>query len=262
MIATLGAMAFSLRYVWYEPAPLWVPISLLLAYLCLLFLGVMVPRLEMFADIVWRGPKNRPEVALTFDDGPHVAHTSEVLQILERRNTVATFFVIGWKAARHPDILRAMLAQGHAIGIHGYQHDRYLGLRSKDRIVRDLAQAIDVVERITGQRPWLYRPAVGQVSPTVARACEQLGLTIVGWSARGFDGLKKAQPRRVAARIISDVRPGAIVLLHDAAEVGDRKPAGVDALEAVLAAIDDRALRAVLVQRFVDKQMPVRESQA
>ena len=62
-----------------------------------------------------------------------------------------------------------------------------------DRIVGDLAQAIEVVERITGQRPWLYRPAVGQVSPTVARACEQLGLTIVGWSARGFDGLKKAQ---------------------------------------------------------------------
>lgn len=204
-------------------------------YLVVLVAGVMIPRLAMFAPVVLRLSSTRPEIALTFDDGPGPTSTREVLTILARFNARATFFVLGEKVRAAPGVLREIADAGHAIGIHGDTHDRLFSLRHPSRIVADIERARDAVAAVIGKRPRLFRPPLGHVSPRTAVAVKRLGLTLVGWTVRGRDGLANATAEAVQRRLIAGLSPGAIILLHDAAERGDRVPTGVAALPVILA---------------------------
>ena len=184
-------------------------------------------------------------VALTFDDGPDPIHTREVLDVLDAHQVKATFFVIGHKAEKHPELIREMLERGHALGVHGFSHDRLFALRGSRRVREDLERAIRTLEIITDQTPTLFRPPIGHTNPTIARIADQLDLDIVGWSVRAGDGLASAKPADVVKRIARGLEDGAIVLLHDAAERGHRKPAGVTALPEILEQIASRNLRVV-----------------
>src|SRR5262245_32005053 len=221
LVGTAAAITLAFRAATGTVIPLWAAILAFAGYAGLVTWGVLSPSLEMFAEVLWRGPEGSRGVALTFDDGPHPAFTRAVLEALDRAGAKATFFVLGEKGAREPDLLKEIVARGHLVGVHGDRHDRALSLRSLERVREDLARAVDVVTRATGERPRFYRPPVGQTNPRIAQAARELGLTIVGWSLRGLDGVR-ADPERVAARVVPRLRDGAIVLLHDAAERDDR----------------------------------------
>lgn len=244
-LASAAGLALLVRTLLVGPVPLWAALAAFAAYVVLALVGVFVPRLEMFADILCAGPRGVPQVALTFDDGPHPEHTREVLSLLDGAGAKATFFLLGSKVEAHPDVAREIVRRGHDIGVHGYTHDRLQCLRAPKRIEADLKRALDAIERATGQRPVLFRPPVGLVSPRTDTAATRLGLVIVGWSVRGRDGLRKAKAHEVAARVRRGLRPGAVVMLHDAAETGDRRPAGVEALGPILDAIDGERLQSV-----------------
>jgi peptidoglycan-N-acetylglucosamine deacetylase len=224
--------------------PLWLALASFLGYLGLVTAGVLVPRLQMFAEVVFRGPEGARGVALTFDDGPDPTHTRAVLDALDAAGAKATFFVLGQKAARHVDLVREIARRGHLVGIHGDVHDRALSFRSFGRVRADLERAIATVTEATGERPRHYRPAVGQTNPRIARAAEELGLVIVGWSVRGRDGIR-TDPAEVTGRVVRGLADGAIVLLHDAAERDDREPAAPRALPAILDAMRARGLAGV-----------------
>lgn len=244
-VGTAGALSLVGRSLILGPVPLFVALAASVAYLAVLGSGVAFLRLGMFVDVVWRGPPEARGVALTFDDGPSVEHTPRVLELLDEAGVKATFFVIGAKAAAHPELLLNIVARGHAVGIHGHTHDRLLTLRSPETVGDNLGEAIATVEAITGERPTLFRPPVGLTSPRVARALEWFDLVVVGWSVRGLDGLSGAQPERVAQRVVSRLADGAIVLLHDAAERDDFRPAGVAALPRILEAMRNKDLEGV-----------------
>ncbi|HKQ70336.1 MAG TPA: polysaccharide deacetylase family protein, partial [Polyangiaceae bacterium] len=216
LTATLAALALVARSLFSSPAPLWVAVTAFVGYGALVTWGVLDPSLEMFAEVLWRGPEGAKGVALTFDDGPHPTHTRAVLDALDRAGAKATFFVIGEKAREHGELLREMVARGHLVAIHGDRHDRALSFRPLAAVRADLARAIAVVEGALGERPRFYRPAVGQTNPRIARAAADLGLTIVGWSVRSRDGVR-ARTDTVARRVVSRLGDGEIVLLHDAA---------------------------------------------
>lgn len=249
LVATAGALALGARSIVVAPLPLWFALFAWTGYAGLVTWGVLSPSLEMFAKVVWRGPEGARGVALTFDDGPHPEFTRAVLEALDRAGAKATFFVVGEKGARHPEILREIVARGHLLGVHGHRHDRALAFRSFERVRSDLADAVGVVASATGERPVFYRPPVGQTNPQIARAAKELGLTIVGWSLRGLDGVR-AKPDRVTARIVPRLRDGAIVLLHDSAEKDDHKPAAPEALPGILVAMRMRGLEAVRVDAW------------
>jgi peptidoglycan-N-acetylglucosamine deacetylase len=250
LVATAASLVLALRSALGAPVPLWFALIAFAGYGALVTWGVLSPSLEMFAEVVWRGPEGSKGVALTFDDGPHPTFTRSVLEALDQAGAKATFFVIGEKGARQPELLREMASRGHLVGVHGDRHDRALAFRSFPRVRADLARAVDVIEQATGERPRFYRPAVGQTNPRIARAAKELGLTIVGWSLRGRDGIH-ADPDRVAKRIVPRLRDGAIVLLHDAAERDDRKPAAPDALPRILAAMRAEGLSAVRIDAWI-----------
>ena len=158
--------------------------------------------------VFWHGPEGARGVALTFDDGPHPRHTRSVLDVLDQAGAKATFFVIGEKGERHPDILREIVARGHLLGVHGARHDRALAFRSLAQVRADLARATEALTTATGQKPRLYRPPVGQTNPRITRAAEELDLTLVGWSVRARDGIKSDPESVVATRGAASPRRG------------------------------------------------------
>lgn len=250
-VGTAGALSLIGRSLILGPIPLWVAIAAFVAYVALIGCGVAFLRLGMFVDVVWRGPREARGVALTFDDGPSPEHTPQVLDLLDEAGVKATFFVIGKKAAAHPELVRDMVARGHAVGIHGHVHDRLLTLRSPETVGDDLAEAIATIEGITGVRPTMFRPPVGLTSPRVARALEWFDLVVVGWSVRGLDGVRSARPERVAERVVPKLEDGAIVLLHDAAERDDFRPASLLALPRILGAMRNKDLEGVRLDAWI-----------
>jgi peptidoglycan/xylan/chitin deacetylase (PgdA/CDA1 family) len=250
LAATAAAVALAARSVLSAAVPLWLAVAAFVGYAGLVAWGVLSPSAEMFADVVWRGPQGARGVALTFDDGPHPTYTRSVLEALDQAGAKATFFVIGEKGARDPDLLREIVARGHLVGVHGHRHDRALSFRSLAWVRADLARSVELIAHATGEQPTLYRPAVGQTNPRIARVAAELGLTLVGWTVRGRDGIR-ADPERVAKRVISRLRDGAIVLLHDAAERDDREPAAPKALPSILEAMRVREIPAVRVDEWL-----------
>ncbi len=242
---TFGALAvFGTAFATSAPLPSWV-LGFLPLYIVYCTLGVIVPQLEMYGDVTWRGPASGPRVALTFDDGPNPQTTRAILGILAGTRHRATFFMVGHKVDQHPEVVREIVDAGHAIGVHGYVHDRLYSFRGPRWVQRDVERAVQAVQRAVGLTPTLFRPPVGYVSHRTASGARRAKVRMVAWSARGIDGLGSTDPARVARRIEKNLRPGAIVMLHDAAERDDFVPASLEALPLVLAVLDGRNLTSV-----------------
>jgi peptidoglycan-N-acetylglucosamine deacetylase len=191
-------------------------------WLCMLPLGIFVacylgapffPQAGFFLPVISRGCTGGNMVALTFDDGPDTATTPRILELLEKNKTKATFFVIGEKAQRHPDIMREIISGGHEVGNHSYRHDVLLMLRSRQTITTEILMAQEGISAF-GIRPLVFRPPAGITNPKLGGILKQHSLHCVTFSCRGFD----AGNRRVeglAERILKKVRPDDIILLHD-----------------------------------------------
>ncbi len=253
-LATAGVLVMTARAVLIAPPPFGWSALALAAYAGLVLGGVLRLRWRVFVDAVVRGPRGARGVALTFDDGPHPRWTPRVLETLAEHGAKATFFLVGNKAEQHPEIVRAILDAGHAVGLHSYAHDRLFALRREARVREDLERGIAALEKLTGERPTLFRPPIGHTNPAVARACDRLDLTVVGWTISGHDGLASARVEDVVARVRRDLRDGAIILLHDAPERGNREPAAVKALPAILDAIAAERLDVVPLAPWVEAQ--------
>jgi peptidoglycan-N-acetylglucosamine deacetylase len=191
-------------------------------------------------NVVWRVETNQPLVALSFDDGPDPTYTPQVLEVLERHRAKATFFLIGERAARHPELVRRMRDAGHEVGNHYYIDGATL-LHSD----RDFVGYLDRTERATGisTPPKLFRPPGGVAWPHQLRLARERGyLTVLG-SAYPHD---PAHPPVWYIRwlVTKNLRAGTIVILHDGIPDPRRS---IEALEPILASGDDRGLRFVSV---------------
>jgi peptidoglycan/xylan/chitin deacetylase (PgdA/CDA1 family) len=248
---SLGGLGFSLAAAWFGPPALWVVALVLLAYMAVILAGVFFPRLGMYATVHCMAPSSERTLALTFDDGPHPHTTPAVLDILEQHEAVATFFVVGHKVDKHPEVVREIVARGHALGLHGYQHDRLIALKPPADVASDIEKTRDAVERACGVRPQTFRPPIGFISPRTAAGARRAQAPLIGWSARAYDGTGPVSPERVMRRIEPGLRAGAIVLLHDAAERDDFRPGAVEALPRILEAIHRRGLTTATVERLL-----------
>ena len=244
-VASLGGIALLARTLLLEPVPLWVATVAMVAYIALATSGVLIPQLEMYGDVFWRGEPGARGVALTFDDGPHPRTTRRVLEILARAEVHATFFLVGRKARLYPDVVREIHEAGHTLGLHGYQHDRLYSFKPPAYVLADIERTQKAVEDACGERPVLFRPPIGQVSARTHAAAKKAGVIVVGWSVRGRDGIAGVDPKRVVERIGNGLKDGAIVLMHDAAERDDFEPASIEALPRVLDALKQANLDVV-----------------
>ncbi|MEU0334329.1 polysaccharide deacetylase family protein [Streptomyces sp. NPDC006193] len=160
------------------------------------------------------GAGHARHVALTFDDGPDPVSTPRFLDALDALGVRATFFVLGERVVRHPEVVRETVRRGHELGVHGWTHDRpWLPALTRD--AAEVARTVRAVHGVTGHRPLWYRPPYGILTTGRWRAARRAGLRTVLWSAWGRDWTADATPDSVRARVAADLRGGGTVLLHD-----------------------------------------------
>jgi peptidoglycan/xylan/chitin deacetylase (PgdA/CDA1 family) len=176
-------------------------------------------------------------VALTFDDGPDPRFTPQILALLREFGVTATFCVVGENARAHPELIRAIVADGHTLCNHSWSHDVELGERPYAEIVADLARTGEAIRAaVPGATVSYYRQPGGKWTESVATAARQLGMTPLHWAVDPQDWTRPGAGT-VAASVTANVFPGAVVLLHDAG--GDRQDT-VDALYPILVSLDRR----------------------
>ncbi len=210
--------------------------------------GVARPGSGVLLPVVCHGPRERPEVALTFDDGPST-HTPAIAAALEAADARGTFFCIGRQLEAHLDAGRALHAAGHELANHSYDHSRLLNLCGPRAMAAEIERGAAVVRRVTGAAQPLYRPPIGLKSPPLAVAARRLELTVVTWSLHGRD---TRIGRGIADRVLRRIRPGDIVCLHDGCDRpgADRRPT-VEAIGRILEGLRTRGLRAVTVTELL-----------
>jgi peptidoglycan-N-acetylglucosamine deacetylase len=163
--------------------------------------------------VVKRGPA-RPQVALTFDDGPHPDYTPRILDALAAAGALATFFMVGRRVEEAAAVARAVVAAGHDVGNHTYAH-RHLWTLPPAASAAEVDRGAEVVAGVTGVRPRFFRPPWGAFNwPAYLRA-GQLGEQRVLWSLRPEGLFVAADASRMAGLVAARAHPGAIVNLHD-----------------------------------------------
>jgi peptidoglycan/xylan/chitin deacetylase (PgdA/CDA1 family) len=197
------------------------------------------------SGIVWQVETTKPVAALTFDDGPDPVYTPRVLDALARHQAKATFFLVGRRARQHPDLLARIRAEGHEIGNHTETHGRTL-LQRASRFEEELRAGEKTLD-LGAARPKLFRPpGIWLRSSQQAAAARHGYLTVLG-SAYAFDPYRPPV-RYVEWVIAKNLRPGVIVVLHDAG--GDRSHT-VAALPAILRAAREKGLALVTVSELL-----------
>ncbi|MDQ3720217.1 MAG: polysaccharide deacetylase family protein [Actinomycetota bacterium] len=154
-------------------------------------------------------------VALTFDDGPHLQGTPQVLELLRDAGVTASFFVVGEQVARAPALVGEVAAAGHEVALHGQRHRNQLRL-APGEVARDLDRSAACLAEVTGAPPRVYRPPYGIFSPVGLALVRRRGLAPLLWSKWGRDWAARATPAGIAAKVTEGLGPGDVLLLHDA----------------------------------------------
>ena len=171
-----------------------------------------------------RGPvPPGPVVYLTFDDGPHPVHTTEVLDVLRRYGVRATFFVVGAMVQRFPHLLNRVLLEGHTVANHTWNHENLAKL-SGEAIDRTLERTQDI---LGANATACMRPPYGALDDLVRQRSEEHGLDVIMWSASANDWLDLTA-EMIAERIVAGSVDGGIILMHDGGGNRSRTVQGLD----------------------------------
>ena len=158
-------------------------------------------------------PEDGPVVHLTFDDGPNATYTPQVLDLLAAYGAQATFFVVGERVADHPDIAARIVDEGHAIGNHTWSHARLTEV-PEPTFASEILDTQAIVEETTGTAPTCLRPPFGARDEAVNQGAADLGLEMAMWDIDPRDW-ERPGTDTIVERVLAEIEPGAVVLLHD-----------------------------------------------
>lgn len=178
--------------------------------------ATLVPSCGWWGPVMRQLPVRGRVVWLTIDDGPDICDTPVLLDLLERFGAKATFFLIGEKAERHPELVREIVRRGHEVADHTFLHPAgWFWFFGRGRCFIEISKGLGVLKRIvSGASIRWFRAPAGMRNHHVHPILGELGLSLVGWSVRGRDGTSKNK-KRILARLKRGIRPGAIILMHE-----------------------------------------------
>lgn len=187
-----------------------------------------------FGPVVTRFRAQEKSVWLTIDDGPHPQDTPELLKLLKNHNALATFFVIGQQVQKYPELARMILRDGHTLANHSQYHRvsifwSYL----ETRLMREIDQCNEALREVTGKSSRWFRAPAGMANMFLHFLLRDRGMKLIGWSARGFDGLLH-DTEAMADRIHKSIQPGAIILLHEGRRDRRGRPINLILAETIL----------------------------
>jgi len=180
-------------------------------------------------------------VALTFDDGPDPRFTPQILDLLAEYDIQATFFVTGARAEAYPELLQRIVNEGHIVGNHTYGHPNLVEATDMDVLETEVLRTEEIINSIVGYRTKLFRAPYGFLYDELLEQLGAMDYTVVGWSVDSLDW-REDPPEDIAYNVISNIHPGAIVLMHDGAgETGDRTNT-IEALRQIIPNLIDQGL--------------------
>jgi peptidoglycan/xylan/chitin deacetylase (PgdA/CDA1 family) len=175
-------------------------------------------------------------IALTFDDGPDPVDTPRLLDLLREKNVKATFFVVGQRAAQHPEIVRRAWEEGHLIANHTWSHQPLFCFLTPWRLRSEIERSAECITRICGARPRYFRSPVALRHPLLRSALQKAGMEFISWRVRSYDTVIR-NPNVLAHRILSQVANRDIILMHD------RLPKGTQVMQEILPGMIDELRR-------------------
>ncbi len=222
--------------LWTTSIPLAIGL-LFLSHMLVLY-PTLSPNSQWLGPVATRFETDENEVWLTIDDGP-TRDTNDILELLERYRAKATFFVKGNLAERHPGRIRQMRDWGHGVANHSYSHPSgsfWCSLPARAR--KEIRRTNDVLGETS-----LFRAPVGHKNPFIHPILMAQGMTIVGWTVRGWDTV--SDPEDAASRILDSIKPGDIILLHQG-EGASEKANPIVCLEKVLDGLSEKGYATVI----------------
>jgi peptidoglycan/xylan/chitin deacetylase (PgdA/CDA1 family)/predicted MFS family arabinose efflux permease len=208
------------------------------------------PGSQLYGQMLTHGPRDRMEVAITFDDGPNDPWTLRIADTLDRYGVEGTFFTVGKNAESHPEIVRSLVAQGHLIGNHSYRHHK------SDAVVdpgyAELWKAERAISSAAGVCPAIYRPPNGFHTPWQLHAVASHSMKTVTWDVIPRDW-KDPPPDEVARRVLDSVKPGSIILLHDGKDTDEHtdRSATLNALPGIIEGLRAKGYQIVRLDRLL-----------
>lgn len=198
----------------------------------------LAPALYLRRRVIY-GSMERAELALTFDDGPDPRYTPLVMDILNRYGVEATFFVVGARARRHPELLRAIAAAGHDLGNHSYAHFPPW-FQPPLLAYMDHLKTNDIVAEVVGRVPAFARAPWGAPNAGQWWATARSGQSYVHWTVHAYDWKPGISPGEICARVLRQVAPGGIAVLHDGSGFPGSPKVMVEALPRLISQLQER----------------------
>jgi peptidoglycan/xylan/chitin deacetylase (PgdA/CDA1 family) len=244
----VGSLAALLIHPRWWP---WAVGALVLNHVALAAAGLW-PRSQLLGSNWTRLPAraaSQGAVAITIDDGPDPDVTPLVLELLEREGARATFFCVGERVLRNPDLAREMIRRGHCIENHSQRHRHNFSLLGPRGMRAEITRAQDAIQATIGVRPQFFRAPAGLRNPFLDPLLAGMNLQLASWTRRGFDTVNN-DATTVLARLTGGLKGGDILLLHDGnAACGPQgRPVILDVLPPLLAAIRAKSFRPVTLQ--------------
>lgn len=231
----------------YQRQPWWWALGIVMLGHALWLWATLVPTCGWWGPILCRLPTTEKKVWITIDDGPNPHDTPDLLDLLDAHGAKATFFLIGERAERHPQLVLSIVERGHEIGNHTYHHPAgWFWFLGRGGTYREITKGAGILRRIVPEinLRWFRAPA-GMRNHHVHPVLDEWGLKLAAWSVRGRDGVShdKAQ---IIHRLIKGISPGAILLMHEGVIdlTGERMAPQV--LRAVLEDLKTKGYEAVL----------------
>ena len=194
--------------------PVYVYVLVVLVYSGILFYGSYYVGSNFFMKVLCSANTVAKQIAISFDDGPAISYTAEILEVLKSNNVPAVFFCIGKNIPGNENLLKQIKDEGHVIGNHSFSHHFWFDLFSTKKMLSDVQMMSETAKDIIGVRPKLFRPPYGVTTPNMNNVMKQSGFTAIGWNIRSLDTVIKEEDK-LLQKISDQLKPGAIVLLHD-----------------------------------------------
>lgn len=200
---------------------------------------------EKQGHVVWEVSTNQKVIALTFDDGPFVNNTPQVLDLLQQYNAKATFFPVGNRVLRYPELVTREVEEGHEIANHTYNHP-VMEKITTEKLVEELEAASNAIRETTGYVPTLFRPPGGVYNDTIVNAAKASHYMVVIWSSN-LDTRDWSRPgvHKIINCVLSNARNGSIVLFHD------RERQTLEALKVILPTLQKQGYQFVTVSELL-----------
>lgn len=206
------------------------------------------PYYEEKGYVLWDIKTEDKIVAITFDDGPHPKYTEEILDVLEKHQTKATFFALGQHAEKHPDIILRESNDGHEVGNHTYSHSRF---KTSKHLKQELIDTNEVIYGITGTYPKLFRPVEGNYNDRLINIAVEQNFKVIMWSwHQDTEDWKNPGVQKIVEKVLTGTKPGDVILFHDG---GGNRTQTVQALEKIIPELKQQGYEFVTVSELMNK---------